>query len=119
MNKLPYECTCKVSERTKVKRFLEAGTRELELCLAIMKGYRPKLRVGDRVYKVKEIKRDGTLFKLSFPVLSSLDLGRHKTFILLDRHGKPLYRYTLKKLKVKLGAVKTLQIIFNLGMAST
>lgn len=101
MNELPYHCTCEVSEERKVRRYLETAIKEVRLCLAIMEeDYRPRGRFGDRTYEAVQVERDGGCFKVSFPPFTEVDWRKHRTFILLDRDGNPLYRYTRKKLGV-------------------
>ena len=117
-NPLPDGCTCKVSEETKVRRYFELAIREFRLCLAIMKGFKPILKVGDITLKPKEIVRRGAEFILVFPELKALDWRKCRTFILFDENGKPLYRYSRRKLWINLRRGKGISLTISLGTPS-
>jgi len=102
MNKLPYDCICKITEEIKVRHYFTAALRELQLCLAMLNGYKPMIKAGDQLIQASKVERKGALFNVIFPELIDVDWRKCRTFILLDKEGKPLYRYTRRKLRVNL-----------------
>jgi hypothetical protein len=94
MQKLPDECRCKVRDETKTKRWIKAASSELELCSAMLKGYKPFAIFGKNKIQANEVIHEKGHFKVIFPTQRPKDWRHVKTMTLLDINGKPLYRWT-------------------------
>lgn len=92
---LPIKCTCKVSNRTKLKHWAHNAQREIELLLKAMDGYKPMAYFGKHLMISKEVTIIGGLLAIKFDTVVPLDWRKLRTIILLDVYGEPLYRYRL------------------------
>jgi hypothetical protein len=119
MNDLPEKCTCPISNKEKTRKYFDSALRECELCLAILNqhlnGYKPQMRSQNSLLYAESLMRDGALFTINFIVPFVSDWRRHRTFILLDYLGQPLYRKTLNRLGVHLRKGDTLSINWVIG----
>jgi hypothetical protein len=118
MQKLPSECKCKVSDETKTMRWIKAASSELELCSAMLKGYKPFAIFGKNKIQANEVIHEKGDFKVIFPPQRSKDWRYIKTMTLLDINGKPLYRWTRSSLGISLRRVDTFELRVVLGVGS-
>lgn len=99
---IPQNCTCEESPREKRLRFLELAVREYTLISKIIReDFVPRVTIGQdelplevRIYHY----RDGIAAILSLEGIKSPDWRKHRTLILYDVEGAPLYRRKLSKM---------------------
>lgn len=106
----------------KVRIFLEASTRELELLKAIyLNGFAPKVQVSDKVFDTQVTITDignsvqaNIKIEVDFP-----DKRKNRSVILLDKDYKPLYRKTLNNLDIHLGPTDVYSFTWNISIMSS
>lgn len=115
MKTLPYDCTCPIPDEEKTRNMYTAVLRETELCLYLLDGGKAYGMVGDKLVELKTRKSDGTHWDLVFPRIVPDDWRTTKTFQLMDKDGKSLYRQTKDSLMLHCRKLDELEIIWNVG----
>jgi len=122
---LPYDCVCDVPPEEKLLRYIESAEREVELIIAIGKGFKPKIQ-AIMVKREKQADKDFIMdiepetekvtdyfYKLKFKI----DIKSYQPIflILLDTRGEPLY---VTDIVQKIGETSgdELTVSWNLGI---
>jgi hypothetical protein len=104
MYPLPYECTCTVSKKERLRKYTEQALKELKLLDAMMDGFKPQVCIMYVDARGETIKMDihnakvsadddfyYTVYVENIPIIENTMM--HIT--LFDVEGKPLYRHVL------------------------
>jgi hypothetical protein len=114
MKRLPDGCTCPITERTKLKHYLNSAIKEIQLMKAILfENHTPKVLAGKEIITPK-IEELPCLVRLTIKIKPE-DWRKVRSFILLDREGKPLYRKTRRNFGLVLSKKDSCEISWLLG----
>ena len=96
---LPYDCVCNRTDEEKLNRFQDLSNKEIELLKAVLRGFRPKIKVehldeffriiAEEIFETKVRKRDNFLIELR---CSFKKRGAYARIELLGADNELLYR---------------------------
>jgi hypothetical protein len=105
LRELPYNCTCIETKAQKLAKYIELANRELNLLIAILNGYKPKITVTTMKKDSKKTKEvvetttyDAEVHKIEDYYYSLrigeilVSKGRKLMATLLDQNENPLYK---------------------------
>jgi len=105
LGELPYNCTCIETQDQKLAKYVELANRELNLLIAILKGYKPKITVTtikkDSKKKMEVVETatyDAEVHKIEDFYYSlqiggiPVSKGTKLEITLLDQNENPLYK---------------------------